>query len=182
MSNNELKIIVPKGNYITESSTVDGPGFRDVLWTQGCRHHCKSCHNPETWDFNNGVEISIEDAYKALTKSSITHVTLSGGDPVEQSLPLYELVKMIKTNYPNKTVWIYSGYLFEDLLKDDNKKKLLSICDVLVDGEFIEEKRDETLKFRGSSNQRIIDLQRSLKYGDIIPWQETQFSILNQTI
>lgn len=178
-NSNELKIIVPKGKYITESSTVDGPGFRDVLWTQGCNHHCKNCHNPETWDFNNGVEISIDDAYRALTKSSITHVTLSGGDPIEQCIPLYELVKRIKTNYPNKTVWIYSGYKFEELLKDDNKKKLLSVCDVLVDGEFIEELKDEKLKFKGSSNQRIINLKRSLKYGHITLWKDLTFSFLS---
>ena len=173
----DMKLIVPKGNYITESSTVDGPGFRDVLWTQGCNHHCKNCHNPETWDFNDGQIVSISDAYKALTKSSITHITLSGGDPIEQSIPLYELIKTIKENYPNKTVWIYSGYLFEELLKDEDKSRLLSICDVLVDGMFIEEKKDEKLKFRGSSNQRIIDLKKSFKAEEVILWKDENTSL-----
>lgn len=173
------KIIVPKGNYITESSTVDGPGFRDVLWLQGCNHHCKNCHNPETWEIRDGQFITLEEAYNALTKSPITNITLSGGDPILQADKLLILVKKIKLDFPSKNIWIYTGYTFEELSKLGGwALDLVYNCDVLVDGRFIEEEKDETLKFRGSRNQRIIDIKKSIDKSEIVLWEDESEEIL----
>lgn len=172
-----FKLHVVKGKYVTESSTVDGPGFRDVLWLQGCKHHCKGCHNPETWDENDGQTITLQEAYDALTKSSITNITISGGDPIEQASCLVPLVREIKRNHPNKNIWIYTGYTFEEILNNSNdiaQIALIAECDVLVDGKFDIELADKNLLFRGSSNQRIIDMQKTIKLfknGEIILWE-----------
>jgi len=152
---------------ITYSSSADGEGFRDVLFVSGCPHRCNGCHNPQTWDYNAGTSESLDTVYTALTKSTLTDVTLSGGEPFEQSEALSLLVKKIK-DFTSKTVWVYSGYLFEELVADAGKKKLLKLCDVLVDGRFQKEDADEDLLFRGSSNQRIIDIQKSLKCNKIV--------------
>ena len=152
---------------ITYSSSADGEGFRDVLFVSGCPHRCEGCHNSQTWDYTSGTEESLEVVYNALTKSSLTDVTLSGGEPFEQSEALVCLVKKIKET-TTKTVWVYSGYLFEEIVSDDKKKKLLELCDVLVDGRFRKEYADEDLLFRGSSNQRIIDIPNSIEQNKVI--------------
>lgn len=156
------KLRVPKGKYITESSTVDGPGFRDVLWVQGCKHHCEDCHNPETWDMNGGQIVTVYEVFRELEKSSITNVTFSGGDPLEQAKSLAVLAAAIK-ELLHKDIWIYSGYVYEDVLKerDVDKLELLRLCDVMVDGRFDKTKFEKGLKFRGSTNQRFIDLHQS---------------------
>lgn len=152
---------------IMNSSSVDGTGFRDVLFVSGCPHHCDGCHNPQTWDYHAGVKATLGEVYDKLTESSITNITISGGEPFEQVEPLYELVCAIKEN-TGKTVWIYSGYTYENILYDKNKLRLLEVCDVLVDGRFEKDNTELNLRFRGSLNQRIIDIKRSLQTGKVV--------------
>lgn len=152
---------------IMNSSSVDGTGFRDVLFVSGCPHHCEGCHNPQTWDYHAGVRATLGEVYDKLTESSITNVTISGGEPFEQVEPLYELVSAIKEN-TDKTVWIYSGYTYENILYDKAKLRLLALCDVLVDGKFEKNNTELNLRFKGSLNQRIIDINKSLQSGEIV--------------
>lgn len=152
---------------ITYSSSADGEGFRDVLFVSGCPHRCDGCHNPQTWDYNAGTEETVSEIFNVLTKSALTDVTLSGGEPFEQSEALSILVHALKAS-TSKTVWVYSGYLYEEIIADNQKKKLLELCDVLVDGRFQKENADEDLLFRGSSNQRIIDIKQSLKQHRVV--------------
>jgi len=145
---------------ITYSSSVDGTGFRDVLFVNFCPHHCEGCHNPETWDKANGRDVSIDYCFERLTESSITNVTFSGGEPMCQADALYELGKRLIE--AGKNIWIYSGYTFEEIIKDEKKKRLLSLCTVLVDGKFILAEKGINMRFKGSKNQRILDVQKSL--------------------
>ena len=150
---------------ITSPDVNNGTGFRVTLWVAGCSHHCRGCHNPETWDYNQGKTLREvrEDLFDKLDKSYIKGLTLSGGDPLAQSkrslIELYFLLKRIKKKFPNKDIWIYSGYTHEEILQDKFKKLVLSQCDVLVDGPYRYALRDTSLPFRGSSNQRIIYLK-----------------------
>ncbi len=147
-------------------SIVDGEGLRSVIWTQGCSHHCKECHNPETWDFNTGTLVDIEDIKKEIDNLSLQDgITLSGGDPFFQAKACTEIAKYAKEKGLN--VWAYTGFLFENLLKVEDMKELLKYVDVLVDGPFILEQRSLTLSYRGSSNQRIINVPKSLKDGKV---------------
>ena len=143
-------------------SIVDGEGIRTVLWTQGCPHKCKGCHNPQTHDFNGGVEVDVEEVIEALKE--VKHqdgLTLSGGDPVCQSEACYVICKAAHEMGMN--VWCYTGFTYESMLKNPSRRKLLDEIDVLVDGKFILEEKSYDLYFKGSRNQRIIDVQRSLK-------------------
>lgn len=170
-------------NYATIKwfDVADGPGVRVSLYVSGCRNHCKNCFNPETWDFCYGEPFTadIENAIiKALAPDYIKGMTLLGGDPFEpeNQAVLAPFVEKVKKTYPDKTIWCYTGYDYErDLLtgkKGDEKTimRLLSCIDVLVDGRFVEELKDLSLRFRGSSNQRIIDVQRSLEQDKIVLW------------
>lgn len=144
---------------IVEESIVDGPGFRYVVFTQGCPHHCKGCHNPQTHPFEGGKLMDIDDIFKAFCENPLlAGITFSGGEPFCQPKPLYELAMKVKRL--GKTVMTYSGYTFEELEESDNLwvKKLLLATDILVDGPYIDELRDLTLQFRGSSNQRVLYL------------------------
>ncbi len=151
---------------ITMDSIVDGPGLRAVLWTQGCHHKCKNCHNPQTHDFHGGFEVAVEEVIEEINKLKLQRgITLSGGDPFEQPEALIEICK--ETKKLGLDIWAYTGYTFEELMDIKNPKyfkwaHLLEYIDVLVDGRFIEEKKDLLLKFRGSRNQRIIDVRKSL--------------------
>ena len=150
---------------IDEFNVANGPGVRVVLWLAGCSHHCKGCHNPESWDYNSGTPFTEKemDVIKELLKNPyIKGLTLTGGDPIEHSNDegLLRFLKDIKENYKDKSIWCYTGYTFEELSK---QLKILQYIDVLVDGPFELDKRDITLPYRGSSNQRIIDVQKSLK-------------------
>ncbi len=158
---------------IKTSDVADGPGVRVSLFVSGCRHHCEGCFNPDTWDFKYGqvytaeVEQSLLDA---MAPSYISGFTFLGGEPLEpENRPfVLSLAKKIKEKYPEKTIWLYSGYTFEsDILewaKDDEiVKNLLPLLDVIVDGEFHIKEKSLMLKFRGSSNQRLIDVKRSLE-------------------
>lgn len=152
---------------IVEDTTVDGPGFRTTVYCAGCPNRCPGCHNPQSWDINNGTEVDIEDIMKKILDDPFADVTFSGGDPMFQPVGFAALAKGIKQQ-SNKNIWCYTGWLFEDLLKNTHQKELLEYIDVLVDGRFIDSLKDETLRFRGSSNQRIIDVQASLKQGKTV--------------
>lgn len=145
----------------TPNSTVDGVGVRQVFWTAGCPHHCKGCHNPQTWDYDTGNDWDNSEIVSMALKSPY-NVTFSGGDPFIQSRDLHYVLRQIK---PFKNVWVYTGYTWEELMERTLPKRTLQYIDVLVDGRFVEELRDSDLLFRGSSNQRLIDVQKSLKEG-----------------
>ena len=147
---------------IEPESIVDGPGFRYVVFVQGCPHNCKGCHNPQSHDFDGGYEKEIGSIVEEIKENPLlSGVTFSGGEPFCQAEGLYNLAVEIKKL--NKNIYIYSGFVYEQLIKKEDPyvKKLLEICDVLIDGPYIEEKRNLLLKFRGSENQRIIDLKKS---------------------
>lgn len=152
-----------------EESITNGPGWRSVLFVSGCVHKCKGCHNPETWDKNYGISFKPEYYLQKIKESEITRgVTISGGEPFlypDELIPFLKEVKKL-----GKDVWVYTGYKYEELLKDFKKKEMLKYIDVLVDGLYVEEKRDLNLRFRGSSNQRIIDVKKTLEDEDIILW------------
>lgn len=152
---------------IMYSSSVDGTGFRDVLFVCGCPHHCPECHNPQSWDPENGHIESVDEVFGKLTKSTLTNVTFSGGEPFEQSEALCQLAKRLKEE-AGKTLWIYSGYRYEDLLKDPQKRALLSLCDVLVDGRYDKDNAELNMRFKGSLNQRIIDIPASLSEKKVV--------------
>jgi anaerobic ribonucleoside-triphosphate reductase activating protein len=147
---------------IVEDTTVDGPGFRTSVYSSGCPHHCPGCHNPQSWNIDNGHPVEIEEILKVILDDPFADVTFSGGDPMFQPHGFTELAKTIKQQ-SNKNIWCYTGFLFEELLKHPAQKALLEQIDVLVDGRFIEALKDEGLRFRGSSNQRIIDVKASLE-------------------
>lgn len=152
---------------ISYSSCVDGIGFRDVVFTAFCPHHCEGCHNPQTWDYENGKDISCDEVFNLLTQSALTDVTFSGGEPFCQPEALTYLAERIK-NETKKDIWVYSGYTFEEIIEDDKKRTLLEKCDVLVDGKFEINNRDLNMRFKGSHNQRIIDIKKSLAEGKVI--------------
>ena len=141
---------------ITYPDINNGLGCRVTLWVSGCIHHCKGCHNKETWDFDSGREFTQEDknkVFEILRKPYIKGLTLSGGDPLCSYNDVLEFVKEIKYKLPNKDIWLFSGFTF-DYIKE-HFDELLKYVDVVVDGKFIEELKDVSLKFRGSSNQNI---------------------------
>ena len=142
---------------IIDGTVVDGPGFRLSIYCAGCEHKCKGCHNPQSWEMANGKEMDVEEILQAV-KDSPWNVTFSGGDPFFQAEGFAELARRIKAETA-KTIWCYTGYTLEALKQENDpwKMELLKNIDVLVDGPFIQELRDEQLKFRGSSNQRIIE-------------------------
>ncbi len=160
---------------IKNCDIANGLGCRVSLFVSGCTHHCKGCFNAQTWDFNFGEKFTekTENYILDLLKPSyIRGLSLLGGEPFEpeNQKVLYPFLKKVKNLFPDKTVWCYSGYLFEEIVGDKKarctteiSKDMLSLIDVLVDGKFIESQKDIRLKFRGSSNQRIIDVQNSLK-------------------
>ena len=152
---------------IVEDTTVDGPGFRTAVYCAGCPNRCPGCHNPQSWDINNGTEVDIEEVLEKILDDPFADVTFSGGDPMFQPLGFAALAKKIKQQ-SNKNIWCYTGWIFEELLKNPHQRELLDCIDVLVDGRFIDSLKDETLRFRGSSNQRVIDVQASLRKGETI--------------
>ena len=143
---------------ILHDSVVDGEGMRSVVFFAECPHHCKGCHNPESWNARNGKDMSVDEIYKELMSNTLTDVTFSGGEPFLQADQLFKLASLLKRS--GKNIWIYSGYTIDEILNHPNQsyQNLLSLCDVLVDGKYVADKRDITLPFRGSSNQRIIAL------------------------
>ena len=147
---------------IIEDTTVDGPGFRTSIYCAGCAHECKGCHNPQSWDFNGGREMTTEEIMKIIEADPYADVTFSGGDPMYQAEGFAELARAIRQR-TDKTIWCYTGFTYEALLKMPKQRELLELIDVLVDGPFVESLRDPDLLFRGSSNQRIISLPQPLQ-------------------
>lgn len=154
---------------ILEDTTVDGPGFRTAIYAAGCPNGCLGCHNPESWDINHGHWMSTEEILEKVLADPFADVTFSGGDPMFQPEGFAELARTIKER-SRKNIWCYTGYTFEELLENPSQAQLLKYIDVLVDGKFIKELRDEELHFRGSSNQRLIDVQASLKKHETVTY------------
>ena len=156
---------------IQNDSIVDGEGIRSVIWFQGCFHNCPGCHNPETHDFKAGYKVKIDDLKREISELEFqSGVTFSGGDPMMQVEALIQLAKCVKEN--NMNVWVYTGYTFEELLKlgesNDRYKEVLKYIDVLVDGKFDLKLKSFDAIFRGSSNQRIIDVQKSVLSNKVV--------------
>ena len=159
---------------ITKFDTANGPGIRSVLWVAGCNHRCKGCHNPQTWDETSGTPFtteSLEELLDSVQSSYIAGITLSGGDPLypNNREAVHNILADFKERYPDKSVWMYTGYLYDDI----STLPLLQYVDVLVDGRFVLENRDLTLLYRGSPNQRIIDVTKSRQLGEVILWQRS---------
>lgn len=168
---------------IKECDIANGPGVRVTIFVSGCTHHCKGCFNEMTWDFQYGREYTEEDTdkiLKLLEPSYIAGLTLLGGEPMEyrNRQGLLPLLRKVKEAYPDKTVWCYTGYSYEkDILEDfcakwPETEEMLSCLDVIVDGEFVEELKDISLRFRGSSNQRLINVKKSRETGKTVLWED----------
>ena len=171
-------------NYATikKFDIANGVGVRVSLFVSGCRHHCKGCFNPEQWSFDYGTPFTddtVEEIVSALDHDYITGLSLLGGEPMEpeQRDGLLSLLRAVKKRLPEKTVWCYSGYVLEELTGVSRARcevtdELLSLIDVLVDGRFVAAKKDIRLRFRGSSNQRLIDLNKTRAAGEIVLWDD----------
>ena len=149
---------------ITKDDMLNGDGLRVVLWVAGCDHCCKDCHNPMTWDPDGGLlfdEAAKQEIFNELDKDYISGITFSGGDPLHAAnrLDVLNLAKEIREKYPHKTIWLYTGSTWDEVPDD----KLLTCLDVLVDGEFVEELKDNTLQWKGSKNQKVIDVKKSIQ-------------------
>lgn len=156
---------------IREMDVTNGSGIGVALFTQGCPYHCKNCFNPETWDFDKGTDWTEEtenNIIELLKPEYITRLSILGGEPlIERNIaPLTALLKRVKSVYPDKQVWLYTGGDFEVL--EGLYEEIFQYIDILIDGRYIDDLRDYKLKWRGSSNQRIIDVQASLKSGDVV--------------
>jgi len=167
---------------IKQYDVANGIGVRVSLFVSGCTHHCKDCFNKETWDFNYGnpfTEKEIDDIISFLEPGYISGLSLLGGEPMEPSNQegLLPLLRKVHEVYPNKNIWCYSGYLFDrDIVgrmckESEVTRELLSYIDILVDGEFVTERKNLKVNFRGSDNQRIIDVKKSLEAGEVIRWE-----------
>ena len=173
---------------IDKCSVSNGLGIRVVLWVSGCSIHCYRCHNPQTWDFNSGqlfTESTMQELLELIGKPYIKGFTLSGGHPLDprNADEVYRITNRVRQAYPSKSIWLYTGYTWEQIIEEDkiyedhevnspSPLDVVKLCDVLVDGAYIDELRDISLAFRGSSNQRIIDVPKSLEQNKVILWQE----------
>ncbi|MBQ8730755.1 MAG: anaerobic ribonucleoside-triphosphate reductase activating protein [Lachnospiraceae bacterium] len=167
---------------IKQYDVANGPGVRVSLFVSGCTHHCKGCFNSVTWDFNYGnpfTQLEIDNIIKYMAPAYVSGITILGGEPFEHvnQQGLLPLLRKIREIYPNKSIWCFTGYTFDEDICNrmmnewEETKELISYIDVLVDGKFIEELKNLSLRFRGSSNQRIIMVQESLEKGEIILWE-----------
>lgn len=158
---------------IVHESLVDGLGIRTTIFISGCKHNCKGCQNPEVQNFNNGKEFTLDIQRYIVNQIKnnplIQGITLSGGDPMFSAEDICEFLKLAKGELVNINIWCYTGFTFEEIIasKDIHMMELLKMCDVIVDGKFIEEEKDITLAFKGSRNQRIIDVQKSLNQNKV---------------
>lgn len=152
---------------IIEDTTVDGPGFRTAIYAAGCPNQCPGCHNPESWDIKNGRMTSTGEILDKVLADDFANVTFSGGDPMFQPEGFAKLAEAIKRK-SRKNIWCYTGYRFESILKNPRQAALLKYIDVLVDGKYCEELKDKSLLFRGSKNQRLIDVKESLRQQQVV--------------
>ena len=167
---------------IKKCDIANGVGVRTVLFVSGCTHHCQGCFQPETWNFDYGERYTKEtedEIIESLMPDYVDGITLLGGEPFEpeNQRELVKLLRRIKKELPQKTVWSFSGYTYEELTGDSRAvcevtNEMLSMLDVLVDGEFVEAKRNISLRFRGSENQRLIDMNKTRKEGKIVLWDK----------
>ena len=156
---------------ICPESLVNGEGLRRVFFFQGCKHNCKGCFNQETHTLNGGNIYDINSLVDDILKCTyLDGVTFSGGDPFEQAKSIVPMAKILTEN--NISIWIYTGYTYEEIIKDNDKLELLQLCDVLIDGQFKEDLKDKRLRFRGSTNQRVIDIADSLLTGCIVSYKD----------
>lgn len=154
---------------ITKNDMLNGDGLRTVLWVAGCSHRCKNCHNPITWDICGGIpfdDAAKEELFEALEPDYISGITFSGGDPLHMQNrgEVGQLMEEIHEKFPNKTIWVYTGYSWDEV-KD---LPYLKYADVLVDGEFVETLKDTALHWKGSANQRVIDVKKTMETGEIV--------------
>ena len=173
---------------ITHDDMNNGDGLRVVLWLSGCSHHCYNCQNPQTWNPNSGIpfdEIAKQEIFNELSKDYISGITFTGGDPLHENNldEVLELVKEIRISYPEKTIWLYTGYTWEQLVYSrmpsgigkekkflhwNQRNEIISNVNVLIDGKYIDEQKDLTLKWRGSKNQNVIDVKQSLTQNKMV--------------
>ena len=170
---------------LKKNGIADGPGVRVTLFVSGCTHHCEGCFQPETWNFQYGevyTDAVTEEILEAMKPGYVAGFTVLGGEPFEREnqRELVEVLRRIKETYPIKNIWCYSGYLYDELsgqiegtgrARCEVTDEMLSLIDVLVDGEFVLEKRNLMLKFRGSENQRLIDMNKTREQGEIVLWE-----------
>ncbi|MDD5871496.1 MAG: anaerobic ribonucleoside-triphosphate reductase activating protein [Bacteroidales bacterium] len=160
---------------IVEGTSVDGPGLRTSIYLAGCRHHCPGCHNPQSWDFDAGKPMTDDEIIQIVAFNDFD-VTLSGGDPMYQPHTVAHLCRRIKQE-TGKRIWCYTGFLWEQLTANPETRETLRWIDVIVDGQFVEAQADTSLLFRGSANQRIIDVADSMREGVAI--ELTDFAYLD---
>lgn len=156
---------------ITHDDMKNGDGIRVVLWVSGCSHHCPDCQNPQTWDKDSGIyfdDNAMQEIVDDLKKDYVSGITFSGGDPMypDNCSQVYEIAKIAKEL--NKTVWLYTGFTFNELMSNSEQRCIVKLCDVIVDGRYSKNLRDTSLKWRGSINQRVIDVPESLKHGSVV--------------
>lgn len=151
---------------VVEDTVVDGPGFRTTIYAAGCRHQCPGCHNPESWNPANGHNMAIDAVLEKVLNDPFANVTFSGGDPLAQPEAFTELARQIK-NRSRKTIWCYTGFCFEAVRRSPRLSAILPYIDVLVDGRFVQELKQDGLLFRGSTNQRLVDVAASLASGRV---------------
>ncbi len=154
---------------ITKEDMLNGDGIRTVLWVAGCNHHCKNCQNPETWDENGGIPFDKEaedELFEDLAKPYVSGITFSGGDPLfpGNRSEVFRLIKRCRKELPNKTIWLYTGYLWEQIKDLDG----ISDIDVIAEGEFVDELKDNNIHWVGSTNQRVLDVKPSLETGKVV--------------
>ncbi len=157
---------------IVEGTSVDGPGLRTAIYFAGCNHHCEGCHNPSTWDKSAGQEMDMDEIIARVEEAGF-NVTFTGGDPLLQADEISRLASELKLR--GYDVWCYTGYTFEDVVADEALRPVLDHIDVLVDGPFVLSRRNIGLRFRGSDNQRLIDVDRSLKSCSVIEYEDTDY-------
>ena len=165
----------------------NGDGLRVVLWLSGCSHNCYNCQNPQTWNPDSGIpfdESAKQEIFAELSKDYISGITFSGGDPLHENNldEVFKLTQQIRISYPEKTIWLYTGFTWDQIMHPivtndfnlardkilEKRKKIVSSCNVLIDGEYIDEQKNLTLKWRGSKNQRCIDVQQSLAQNEVV--------------
>lgn len=162
---------------ITHDDMLNGSGLRVCLWCSGCNHYCPGCQNQQTWDYNSGIpfdEDAERELFEVLARDYITGITFTGGDPLYQTNldTILHICQKIRLTFGNsKSIWLYTGYQYEKIISDYKKMDIVKLCNVIVDGEFEQDRADVNYHWAGSTNQRVIDVQKTLESGEIILWK-----------